>query len=447
MERKTILVVDHTLANLSYMKNIMGTYCELYAAGSGKEALKFLESTTPDLILLSEDMPEMDGVETMKNILAMPRCKDIAIVVLLERRDPIIETKALELGAADCICKPFEPLLIERRLMRILKLAEERKRLEQMATKDGLTDLWNRNYMVKAIEECAMDSKKGVFVLFDLDNFKTVNDTFGHAMGDRILIEVAENFLSFTRDDEIACRIGGDEFALFLPGQIDNNYLEMRLEAFISDINKRIQIGTTTEKNISVSAGVTLMPQDGIDFEELYHKADKALYYVKQNGKNGIRFFDEKKNGLMGDMSESNINIELLLEICSAGKNNKGAFNVEYDGFRRIAEFVARSLDRSDKEVQMVLFTLHPEGKMAEDIAFRNKYMDTLQECAQESLRRGDVITKFNGVQFLLILMDTSAENTNRIVQRIFHRMIEKTGNMPVNISFDVRSIIKEDNA
>ena len=120
---------------------------------------------------------------------------------------------------------------------------------------------------------------------------------------------------------------------------------------------EQINIG---KHNVSVSIGIAIMPSDGNDFKDLYNKADKALYYVKQNGKCGYHLFNEKEKYLIQDniiLSDKEINIDNLLDMFGMDHIDQGAFGVEYYSFKRIIEFVSRCIKRSQQEVQLVLFT------------------------------------------------------------------------------------------
>lgn len=148
--------------------------------------------------------------------------------------------------------------------------------LDIQAKTDPLTEILNRRGFSEFIDN---SSDPGVFVLLDLDDFKSVNDSLGHVAGDEILRQVAHGIKSHLREDDIVARIGGDEFCIWIP--ISQSSHEDILEAPIVHILARVPFDAWS---IAISGGIALRPQDGIKFEELYLKADSALYKAKSNG-------------------------------------------------------------------------------------------------------------------------------------------------------------------
>lgn len=181
----------------------------------------------------------------------------------------------------------------------LIRDIDEKKRkeikLKEQAEKDGLTGLYNavttRSKIDKILLSADLFEEKQVFVLFDLDNFKKINDTFGHAWGDQVLIDIANVLKSRLRGSDIIGRLGGDEFALLLCNLKEEQYIEELIKSLIQSLTKTYTQGDVSV-TVSVSAGIVIAPYDGITFEELYKKADIALYQVKKNGKNGYRRYE-----------------------------------------------------------------------------------------------------------------------------------------------------------
>ena len=164
--------------------------------------------------------------------------------------------------------------------------------LEIQRDTDKMTGLWNRGFCERKINTflSAQDSK-GALLVVDVDNFKLVNDSNGHACGDRVLREVGAALKSSFRTTDIIGRLGGDEFLLFLPSCIDPEIIRIRVSRFLEMVSK---IDTASEEeipHISASVGVSLFPEDGDNFKDLYKHADEALYLSKQSGKNQYAFY------------------------------------------------------------------------------------------------------------------------------------------------------------
>ncbi|MDD2565814.1 MAG: diguanylate cyclase [Candidatus Gracilibacteria bacterium] len=177
----------------------------------------------------------------------------------------------------------------------ITKEKEKEREIEFLAMHDVLTKLPNRAYFNEEIPRfinlSSRQKNKLAVLYFDLDGFKNVNDTHGHDVGDKLLIEVGNRINSLARESDIFARIGGDEF-----GMIINNYkrkenLSLVCERIIKIINEPFNIDGY-ELRIGTSIGISLFPEDGVNQVELQKKADIAMYRVKNSGKNGFRFFE-----------------------------------------------------------------------------------------------------------------------------------------------------------
>lgn len=177
---------------------------------------------------------------------------------------------------------------------------EEQLRLEQlrrMAEQDSLTRLSNHASARNVIRQALTNTdKKYALILFDLDNFKEANDHFGHLFGDEILKHVAQRVRQSIRDRDVAARIGGDEFLLFL--EYSGN-----IEQLISRIFSALR-GEEGDFQLRVSMGVALAPEHGRDYEFLFHQADQALYAAKRNGKDRFCFYNESMSELLSVLSE-----------------------------------------------------------------------------------------------------------------------------------------------
>ncbi|NBH71004.1 diguanylate cyclase [Clostridiaceae bacterium] len=177
---------------------------------------------------------------------------------------------------------------------------DERTRIDalvQMASHDSLTGLFNHNYARERIRERMEDRQAGVFALaiFDLDHFKSANDNYGHMFGDKVLIHMAEQLRRSTRGGDIAARVGGDEFLIFLEYKED-------AEAVVQRIFTSLE-GTYEDFRISVSMGVVRTDAVGTDYDTLFHAADQALYAAKRSGRGQYRFYDDTMQEMLSVIS------------------------------------------------------------------------------------------------------------------------------------------------
>ena len=169
--------------------------------------------------------------------------------------------------------------------------------LEQLASHDNLTGLLNHAYAKMRIIERLTDRPDGKYalVIFDLDHFKSANDTYGHMFGDQVLKYTAGRLQTSIRTGDIAARVGGDEFLIFLEYEVDLENIIQRIFAFLC--------GTFEDFAISVSMGVARTEVVGTDYETLFHAADQALYTVKRAGRGQFKFYDESMRQMFSAIS------------------------------------------------------------------------------------------------------------------------------------------------
>jgi diguanylate cyclase (GGDEF)-like protein len=185
-----------------------------------------------------------------------------------------------------------------------VKNIDQRKRQEleilRQSQKDGLTTLYNKKATQTLIESQLSSDKvqnTGAVIMIDIDNFKRINDTLGHIQGDSALSQVGEKLSSLFRPVDIVGRIGGDEFLIYMNNYNSFNTLVSKLDT-ISDMFKDIKLGENGSYIVSGSIGVSLYPQDGTTYTELYQKADRALYFSKSRGKNCYNIYNDRCNDI-----------------------------------------------------------------------------------------------------------------------------------------------------
>lgn len=173
--------------------------------------------------------------------------------------------------------------------------AEQREKLHRKkAERDGLTGLYNSVTAIEKIEnilktEQALEGKH-LLVFMDLDNFKAVNDTFGHQYGNQVLIEMATIFSNQFRQGDIVGRFGGDEFFAFLPNTRGFEKMEYVFQRLVKECNKEYEKDGIVI-TVSASFGIAVAQNHGMTYEELAQKADEMLLAVKREHKNGYRLY------------------------------------------------------------------------------------------------------------------------------------------------------------
>ena len=270
---------------------------EFLAAFSGAEGIELAERQQPSIILLDVMMAEMDGFEVLRQLKASTITMGIPVIMLSGQAKSSDKVQAFELGAMDFVPKPFDVHELRARIASAIRITQLMRLLETSAKIDGLTGLWNRAYFNERLDsEISSSLRKSAplsLVMCDLDHFKKLNDTFGHPAGDAVLQGFAQILKAELRTYDVACRYGGEEFALVLPGASVP-------EAAAACERIRTALATKhwrryPKLSVTGSFGVTGAGITGSkDSSGWIEAADQALYSAKSGGRNQVRIYDER---------------------------------------------------------------------------------------------------------------------------------------------------------
>ena len=295
-----ILIVDDHEDNVEIIRaRLEARGYRTDAAHDGEEALHKVEHDPPDLILLDVMMPRMDGHEVARRIKANGALPFIPIIMqtALDATEHVVE--GLKVGADDYITKPINFPEMEARIrsmLRIKHLQDELERangqLRSMAITDGLTGVHNRRHIEQLLREMFEHSTRlhepMACVMFDLDHFKAVNDTYGHQAGDEVLRQSAQILATCAREIDRVGRYGGEEFIVLLPGTVLDAAVTFaeRVRQELEGHLFRFEGGSLRR---TTSVGVAAWPHPRLrDCEALVKAADDALYVAKETGRNRV---------------------------------------------------------------------------------------------------------------------------------------------------------------
>ena len=414
---KKILIVDDMMVSLMMTENMLADHYQTFCASSGEEAMKIYRQELPDMVLSDLRMPGMSGYE-LQTQLQEEYHEVIPFMFMTADHDEETESKGFDNGAMDFIRKPFRPDVLLRRVDNIMQTVEQIKGLKKNAQTDQLTGLLNKiSSQIELTKVC--EKSIGALMMIDLDSFKLVNDIHGHAMGDQVLVNFADILRSAVRPTDILGRMGGDEFVAFCQGIHDEQSIAAKskfINERIVEMAKRL-MGEDMNIPLGASIGCAFVPMSGTEFAELYQKADKALYGVKQNGKHGYGIFNEHEGEEEADANEiANLDqVEMILS--ERGADNK-AFILPFESFRTVYRFLKRTRGDYSKMTCLLVFSLirHKEGGKGNLKEAAEQFMSVLHE----TFRAGDAVTQNGNNQFFVLLTNTDAyRHVTSAVKRI----------------------------
>jgi diguanylate cyclase (GGDEF)-like protein len=355
---KNILVVDDIPDNLRVLSASLGDRgYRVRCVKSGAMALITVNKEPPDLILLDIKMPEMDGYEVCTQLKANESTKNIPVIFLSAFDDAIDKVKAFSVGGVDYITKPFQieevvvriqhqltlqaakaeiqhlNLELESKIKnRTVQLEEVIDRLQQevnlhketqqklfhQALHDALTGLPNRilfgEYLQKSLQRSHRNNNYLFAVLFiDLDRFKIINDNWGHAVGDRLLIAISQILKECSREVDTVARLSGDEFTILLEDLTDFQDAIAVAERLLDKLN--IPIELNGQKVFSgASIGIVFSTPDYQNSSEILRDADIAMYRAKASGKGRYAVFDREMLDRTLEISQIETDLRLAIE-------------------------------------------------------------------------------------------------------------------------------------
>ena len=273
-----------------------------------------------------------------------------------------------------------------------------------------------------------MQQEAGCFIFVDMDNLKKINDTLGHEAGDKALRLVGETLQEGAGEEGLCCRLGGDEFLLFLSG-IEREEAEKQIRRIISRFDEK-KAGDAAISVTTLSAGLVMCtPAD--TYLSAYNRADKALYHVKQNGKNGYSFYNNET-----ELDTTDVN-RLVPGIRNAGSYD-GGLNVEYRHFARLYDFIENLEKRFSQPFKLVLVTLEPSEGADAHIDGQEKAMYYMEQAIRQTIRGVDVLTRYSSRQYLVILVGAKTEGVQGAVDRIFRGYFKMNGSGAFTPSYTV---------
>jgi diguanylate cyclase (GGDEF)-like protein len=284
-----VLIVDDEPANVHSLAEALGGSYDLRFATDAAHALDMAANVAFDLILLDVVMPGLDGFEVLRRLKSDEATRGVPVIFVTSMGEVADEEQGFALGAVDYITKPASAPLVRARVRTHIELKRQRDLLLQRALIDGLTGVANRRRFDEMLERrwqiALRDQTALLLMMIDVDHFKQFNDHYGHGAGDDCLRRVAGLLhATFSQPGELAARIGGEEFALLLPGG-NLQAQASRLLQGVRDL-ELAHACSSAGSWVSVSAGaIERVPDATSSISALLEAADKLLYEAKRAGR------------------------------------------------------------------------------------------------------------------------------------------------------------------
>ena len=287
------------------------------------------------------------------------------------------------------------------------------KSQEDAASYDFLTRLPMRHLGERLAAEF-MQEHSGYLVFIDMDNLKKINDLYGHKAGDRAL-KLLGGLLADYHEAAVACRLGGDEFLLFVP-EISRDQISRQMRELFARF-RQLTADDVEVNCASLSAGLCMCTK-GDSFEECYSKADKALYYVKQNGKNQFFFYQQiNRRDLAAGTGRD---LALVAKSLHDTGTYIGALDLNYRDFARQYEYMRQLGARSDCRCYLVMVTMDIAVDTLPHIEAIEHSLACMEQAIRHTIRRVDMCTRYSAMQYLIILFEPAEAQIPKVMERVF---------------------------
>jgi|SRR6056300_593899 diguanylate cyclase (GGDEF)-like protein len=288
-----ILVIDDDPTSLHLIADILEPEGYDITFGTrGADAIELCDDDT-DIILLDYHLPDANGIEVCERLKLHPTLSDVPVIFITANQDHKLEADGFASGAVDFITKPYSAAVMKARVKTHVALKRQTDLLINMTRIDELTKVYNRRHVFEVgNREFSRAKRLGTpmcAMVLDIDFFKSINDTYGHDVGDKALIIFAQSIDDRVREVDIFGRIGGEEFIILLP---DTNREEaISLGNDLLNLVRNIEVplpGSTSPLSFTMSIGLSCIHSSDKVLAELIKRADENVYHAKQNGRDQI---------------------------------------------------------------------------------------------------------------------------------------------------------------
>ncbi|MEM6982634.1 MAG: EAL domain-containing protein [Pseudomonadota bacterium] len=298
-----LLIVDDDAVDREQIRRMISRsniQAKISEASSIESSMSYLEHGEFDCVIVDYRLGIGSGLTLLNNIRKTEN-NHCAVIMVTGLGDEKIAAEAMRLGASDYLLKnQLKSAQLIHSISSSIQRASLEKKLHDMAHYDSLTGLASRPILIDQLQQAITSQQKLAVAYLDLDNFKPINDKYGHETGDFVLKTIAQRLQSTLREEDTLARIGGDEFIFLLRGAAHTiQEYETLLQEVLIEVNDPIKLAAfSCSVQISASIGVALPNNDGLSCDDVLRRADQTMYQAKRSGTNRILFFDPEEESL-----------------------------------------------------------------------------------------------------------------------------------------------------
>lgn len=319
-----ILIVDDDDVDREKVRRILAASSldvEMEEADSAATALEQIDQIDYDGVVVDYHLGIDDGLVVLETIRETLK-KRCAVIMITGLGDEEVAAEAMRLGANDYLVKgQLNSDILTRSVATSVRRSRQAESIHELAHYDSLTGLVSRHLLLDRLQHMINQADRNTglsaVAFIDLDNFKPVNDSYGHEAGDNVLVQVAHRLKQSLRTTDTIARIGGDEFVILLESVNNADHCEDLLRRILLILNVPFTLKCKGSVRISGSIGVTLVNDQLLSADEVLRRADQAMYLAKKSGRNQVLFFDSEEEDKQKERRQ------LLLEIDHAVADNE----------------------------------------------------------------------------------------------------------------------------
>lgn len=316
---KKVLIVTSNFSTQRVFSSFLSDNYNITLCNNEVDAISTLDNNDFQFILIDFTCEKLNGDAFLNYIQNTKKIDNQPISVILNKQDLQKEIDLINKGCSEIFTPPFDSIITRRRIQNIITLSDLKKNVavyEQKLITDPLTGLYNKDGFQIKVRKLLKLKNPGAFVMCDLDGLKYINDNFSHQIGDNIIEGLGKCLEAMMPEDSYIAHFSGDEFCVYIPNSINKEELSDCFAKFQKKLLSQV-ILPDLSRPVTVSMGIALYPESATSYEALQSKADHAMLYVKNHGKNGFKFHaprDDREELLKGRQECTSVSKEIMLK-------------------------------------------------------------------------------------------------------------------------------------